>query len=100
MTVTLHVTVLLSYFTIYSKYISNTDVPSDSIGFHENIDELYMSKQTNSKMVSWEMKWVTGKCLTKPYQSFGLDVGLLTGYKEAHWLRNVPLNGLLVQQFS
>ena len=50
-----------------------------------------MSKQTNSKTVSWEMKWVMGKWLTKPYQSFGLGVGLLTGYKEAHWLRNVPL---------
>ena len=50
-----------------------------------------MSKQTNSKTVLWEMKWVMGKCLTKPYQSFGLDVGLLTGYKAAHWLRNVPL---------
>ena len=50
-----------------------------------------MSKQTNSKTVSWEMKWVMGKCLTKPYQSFGLGVGLLTGYKGAHWLRNVPL---------
>ena len=50
-----------------------------------------MSKQTNSKTVSWEMKWVMGKWLTKPYQSLRLDVGLLTGYKEAHWLRNVPL---------
>ena len=50
-----------------------------------------MSKQTNSKTVSWEMKWVMGKWLTKPYQSFGLDVGLLTGYNAAHWLRNVPL---------
>ena len=50
-----------------------------------------MSKQTNSKTVSWEMKWVMGKCLTKSYQSFGLDVGLLTGYNVAHWLRNVPL---------
>ena len=50
-----------------------------------------MSKQTNSKMVSWEMKWVMGKCLTKPYQSFGVGVGLLTGYNTAHWLRNVPL---------
>ena len=37
------------------------------------------------------MKWVMGKCLTNPYQSFGLGVGLLTGYKAAHWLRNVPL---------
>ena len=37
------------------------------------------------------MKWVVGKCLTKPYQSFGPDVDLLTGYKAAHWLRNVPL---------
>ena len=54
----LHVTVLLSYLTKHSKYISNTDVPSDSISFHENIDESYMGKQTNSKMVSWEMKWV------------------------------------------
>ena len=35
----LHVTVLLSYLAKYSKYISNTDVPSDSIGFRENIDE-------------------------------------------------------------
>ena len=35
------------------------------------------------------------KCLTKPYQSFGVDVGLLTGYKEAHWLRNVPLTSYL-----
>ena len=50
-----------------------------------------MGKQTNSKTVSWEMKWVMGKCLTKPYQSFGLGVGLLTGYNMAHWLRNVPL---------
>ena len=50
-----------------------------------------MSKQTNSKMVSWEMKWVMGKYLTKPYQSFGVGVGLLTGYNAAHWLRNVPL---------
>ena len=50
-----------------------------------------MSKQTNSETVSWEMKWVMGKCLTNPYQSFGVDVGLLTGYKAAHWLRNVPL---------
>ena len=50
-----------------------------------------MSKQTNSKTVSWEMKWVMGKYLTKPYQSFGLDVGLLTGYNAAHWSRNVPL---------
>ena len=50
-----------------------------------------MSKQTNSKTVSWEMKWVMGKCFTKPYQSFGVGVGLLTGYKAAHWLRNVPL---------
>ena len=32
-----------------------------------------------------------GKYLTKPYQSFGVGVGLLTGYKTAHWLRNVPL---------
>ena len=37
------------------------------------------------------MKWVMGKCLSKPYQSFGLGVGLLTGYNVAHWLRNVPL---------
>ena len=37
------------------------------------------------------MKWVVGKCLTNPYQSFGVDVGLLTGYKAAHWSRNVPL---------
>ena len=37
------------------------------------------------------MKWVVGNCLTNPYQSFGVDVGLLTGYKAAHWLRNVPL---------
>ena len=37
------------------------------------------------------MKWVMGKYFTKPYQSFGLDVGLLTGYSAAHWLRNVPL---------
>ena len=37
------------------------------------------------------MKWVVGKCLTNPYQSFRVDVGLLTGYKAAHWLRNVPL---------
>ena len=50
-----------------------------------------MSKQTNSKTVSWEMKWVMGKYLTKPYQSFGLGVGLLTGYNVAHWLRIVPL---------
>ena len=50
-----------------------------------------MSKQTNGKTVSWEMKWVMGKCLTNPYQFFGLGVGLLTGYKAAHWLRNVPL---------
>ena len=50
-----------------------------------------MSNQTNSKTVSWEMKWVMGKCLTKPYQSFGIGVGLLTGYNAAHWLRNVPL---------
>ena len=48
----LHVTVWLSYLTKYSKYISNTDVPSGSIGFRENIDESYMSKQTNSKMIS------------------------------------------------
>ena len=50
-----------------------------------------MSKQTNSKMVLWEMKWVMGKYLTKSYQSFGVGVGLLTGYNAAHWLRNVPL---------
>ena len=50
-----------------------------------------MSKQTNSKTVSWEMKWVMGIYLTKPYQSFGFGVGLLTGYNVAHWLRNVPL---------
>ena len=50
-----------------------------------------MNKQTNSKTVSWEMKWVMGKYLTKPYQSFRLSVGLLTGYNAAHWLRNVPL---------
>ena len=50
-----------------------------------------MSKQTNSKTVSWEMEWVMGKYLTKPYQSFGVGVGLLTGYNAAHWLRNVPL---------
>ena len=50
-----------------------------------------MSKQTNSKTVSWEIKWVMGKYLTKPYQSFGVGVGLLTGYNTAHWLRNVPL---------
>ena len=37
------------------------------------------------------MKWVVGKCLTNPYQSFGVDVGLLTGYKAAHWSRNIPL---------
>ena len=37
------------------------------------------------------MKWVVGKYLTNPYQSFGVDVGLLTGYKAAHWSRNVPL---------
>ena len=59
-----------------------------------------MSKQTNSKTVSLEMKWVVGKCLTNPYQSFGVDVGLLTGYKAAHWLRNVPLNEPLVQLHS
>ena len=41
------------------------------------------------------MKWVVGKCLTNPYQSFGVDVGLLTGYKAAHWLRNVPLTSHL-----
>ena len=52
-----------------------------------------MSKQTNSKTVSWEMKWLMGKCLTKSYQSFGVGVGLLTGYNVAHWLRNVPLTG-------
>ena len=46
-----------------------------------------MSKQTNSKTVSWVM----GKYLTKPYQSFGVGVGLLTGYNAAYWLRNVPL---------
>ena len=50
-----------------------------------------MSKQTNSKTISWEMKWVMGKYFTKPYQSFGVDMGLLTGYNAAHWLRNVPL---------
>ena len=50
-----------------------------------------MSKQTNSKMVSWEMKWVMGKYLTQPYQSIRVDVGLLTGYNMAHWLRNVLL---------
>ena len=38
-----------------------------------------------------EMKWVMGKWLTNPYQSFRVDVGLLTGYNTAHWLRNVPL---------
>ena len=54
-----------------------------------------MSKQTNSKTVSWEMKWVMGKYLTKPYQSFGVGVGLLTGYNAAHWLRNVPLTSYL-----
>ena len=54
-----------------------------------------MSKQTNSKTVSWEMKWVMGKCLTKSYQSFGVGVGLLTGYNTAHWLRNVPLMSYL-----
>ena len=32
-----------------------------------------------------------GKIFTKPYQSFGVGVGLLTGYNAAHWLRNVPL---------
>ena len=32
-----------------------------------------------------------GKYLTKPYQSFRVGVGLLTGYNTAHWLRNVPL---------
>ena len=37
------------------------------------------------------MKWVMGKYLTKPYQSFRVGVGLLTGYNTAHWLRNVPL---------
>ena len=41
------------------------------------------------------MKWVVGNCLTNPYQSFGVDVGLLTGYKAAHWLRNVPLTSYL-----
>ena len=54
-----------------------------------------MSKQTNSKTVSWEMKWVMGKYLTKPYQSFRVGVGLLTGYNAAHWLRNVPLMSYL-----
>ena len=54
-----------------------------------------MSKQTNRKMVSWEMKWVMGKYLTKPYQSFGVGVGLLTGYNTAYWLRNVPLTSYL-----
>ena len=54
-----------------------------------------MSKQTNSKTVSWEMKWVIGKYLSKPYQSFGVGVGLLTGYNAAHWLRNVPLTSYL-----
>ena len=54
-----------------------------------------MSQQTNSKTVSWEMKWVMGKCLTKPYQSSRLDVGLLTGYNAAHLLRNVPLMSYL-----
>ena len=54
-----------------------------------------MSKQTNSKTVSWEMKWVMGKYLTKPYQSFGVGVGLLTGYNTARWLRNVPLTSYL-----
>ena len=37
------------------------------------------------------MKWVMGKYLTKPYQSFRVGVGLLTGYNAAHWLRIVPL---------
>ena len=32
-----------------------------------------------------------GKYLTKPYQSFRVGVGLLTGYNVAHWLRNVSL---------
>ena len=32
-----------------------------------------------------------GEYLTKPYQSFRVGVGLLTGYNAAHWLRNVPL---------
>ena len=32
-----------------------------------------------------------GKWLTKPYQFSRVDVGLLTSYKTAHWLRNVPL---------
>ena len=59
-----------------------------------------MSKQTNGKMVSCEMKWVMGKCLTKPYQSFGVSVGLLTGYNAAHLVKECPLNEPLVQLHS
>ena len=61
------------------KYISNTKVPLASIGFHGNMNESYMSKQTSSKTVSWEMKWVMRKYLTKLMNPLDLVWVLLIG---------------------
>ena len=59
-----------------------------------------MSKQTNSKMVSWEMKWVMGKYLTKPYQSIGSNVGFADWIKRSSLVKEGSLNELLIQLFS
>ena len=56
-----------------------------------------MSKQTNSKMVSWEMKWVMGKYLTKPYQSIRSNVGFADWIKRSSLVKESSLNKLLVQ---
>ena len=56
-----------------------------------------MSKQTNSKMVSWEMKWVMGKYLTKPYQSIGSNVGFADWIKHSSLVKDGSLNELLIQ---
>ena len=59
-----------------------------------------MSKQTNSKTVSWEMKWVMGKYLTKPYQSVGSDVGFADWIKRRSLVKESSLNELLIQLLS
>ena len=56
-----------------------------------------MSKQTNSKMVSWEMKWVMGKYLTKSYQSVGSNAGFADWIKRSSLVKEGSLNKLLVQ---
>ena len=56
-----------------------------------------MSKQTNRKTVSWEMKWVMGKYLTKPYQSIRSNVGFADWIKHSSLVKDGSLNELLVQ---